>query len=85
MGGTTAKACVIDHGQPAINYDRFHLARLHRCSRGADDRSGCDRGLGLRERTEEATLYITELHEGLAAREALLLSGMAYEYRLLKQ
>ena len=35
MGGTTAKACVIDHGKPAINYDHFEVARVHRFKKGS--------------------------------------------------
>ena len=35
MGGTTAKACVIDDGTPAINYDHFEVARVHRFKKGS--------------------------------------------------
>lgn len=35
MGGTTAKACVIEKGQPAINYDHFEVARVHRFKKGS--------------------------------------------------
>jgi N-methylhydantoinase A/oxoprolinase/acetone carboxylase beta subunit len=35
MGGTTAKACVIDDGKPAINHDHFEVARVHRFKKGS--------------------------------------------------
>ena len=35
MGGTTAKACVIDDAKPAINYEHFEVARVHRFKKGS--------------------------------------------------
>jgi N-methylhydantoinase A/oxoprolinase/acetone carboxylase beta subunit len=35
MGGTTAKACIIDDGKPAINYEHFEVARVHRFKKGS--------------------------------------------------
>jgi N-methylhydantoinase A/oxoprolinase/acetone carboxylase beta subunit len=35
MGGTTAKACVVDGGKPSINYDHFEVARVHRFKKGS--------------------------------------------------
>lgn len=35
MGGTTAKACVIENFKPALNYDHFEVARVHRFKKGS--------------------------------------------------
>ncbi|MBE0595377.1 MAG: hydantoinase/oxoprolinase family protein, partial [Gemmatimonadales bacterium] len=35
MGGTTAKACVVEDGRPAINFDHFEVARVHRFKKGS--------------------------------------------------
>ena len=40
MGGTTAKVCVIDGGEPE-RADEFEVARVHRFAKGAACRSRC--------------------------------------------